>query len=91
MYLSIKEVQTTDDFKLILSFENAEKRIFDAKPLLSFGNFTTLKDLNLFKKVRVNFDTIEWENGLDLDPEYLYKKSKKISEETFAQLKRFAN
>jgi hypothetical protein len=29
----------------------------------------------VFKKVRVSYDTVEWENGLDLDPEYLYEHS----------------
>lgn len=38
MRLSVKEVQATDDFKLILYFENSEKKVFDAKQILSFGN-----------------------------------------------------
>ena len=77
MYAGVIDVQATDDYKLILSFDNSEKRIFDITPFLSFGRFSELKDLALFKKVRVSFDTIEWDNGLDLDPEYLYNKSKK--------------
>ena len=32
--------------------------------------------LDAFKKVRVAYDTVEWENGLDLDPEYLYRESR---------------
>ena len=38
-----------------------------------------MKDIDEFKKVRVAFDTIEWENGLDLDPEFLYEKSVKMN------------
>jgi hypothetical protein len=38
--------------------------------------FKTLKDEKMFKTVKVAFDTIEWANGVDLDPEVLYEKSK---------------
>ena len=75
MYKGIIKVQATDDYRLILSFDNKEKRIFDVKPILSLGRFSELNNLELFKNVRISFDTVEWDNGLDLDPEYLYEKS----------------
>ena len=34
--------------------------------------FQELKDLNKFKKFKIEFDTLSWENGLDLAPEFLY-------------------
>ena len=45
------------------------------KPYLDIGKFKELKDKKLFDTVRVSFDTIEWDNGLDFDPEVLYEKS----------------
>jgi Protein of unknown function (DUF2442) len=75
MYKSITKVIPTDDYKLILSFDKNEQRVFDVTPILNFGRFSELQDLKIFKKVHVSFDTIEWDNGLDLDPEYLYEKS----------------
>ena len=75
MYRSVTVVKATDDFKLILRFDNAEEKTFDASLIMSTGRFAELKDIQQFKKVRVSFDTIEWDNGLDLDPEYLYSKS----------------
>ncbi len=75
-YLGIKEVQPLDDYKLKLKFENDEERIFDLKPYLNLGKFSELQNLELFKKARINFDTVEWPNGIDLDPEFLYKNSK---------------
>ena len=51
------------------------KRGFDLKPYLEIGKFQELKDENLFKSVQVSFDSIEWANKLDLDPELLYEKS----------------
>ncbi len=80
----VVSVEATDDYKLILSYDNLEKRIFDTAPILNFGRFSELKNVHEFKKVRVSFDSIEWANELDLDPEYLYKKSKPIESKTKA-------
>jgi hypothetical protein len=76
MYPSVKEVIPHDDYTLSLVFEDGEKGVLDLKPILDFGVFQRIKDLKEFKRVRVAFDTIEWACGIDLDPEYLYAKSK---------------
>ncbi|GMO58462.1 MAG: hypothetical protein Ta2A_03960 [Treponemataceae bacterium] len=44
MYLSVSKVQPLHDYKLELTFENNETRIFDVKPYLNTGLFTTLQD-----------------------------------------------
>ncbi|WP_353095843.1 DUF2442 domain-containing protein [Tissierella praeacuta] len=76
MYLSIKDVKPLSDYQLLLTFENGEKRIFDMKPYLNKGIFKELKDEKKFRSVRVSFDSIEWSNQADIDPETLYEKSK---------------
>ena len=73
MYFAVKDVKTIDDYKLILTFEDDSVRIFDMKPLLRKGVFKELKDEKLFKTVKVSFDSIEWANGIDVDPETLYE------------------
>ncbi len=75
MYLAIIEVKALDDYFLLLKFENKEEKLFDVKPYLEIGKFQELKDIKLFKSVRISFDSIEWDNQLDLDPEILYLKS----------------
>jgi hypothetical protein len=75
MYQAIKSVKPLNDYKLELKFENGEERIFDMKEYLEIGIFKELKDERLFKSVHVSFDTIEWGNGADLDPEILYQES----------------
>ena len=82
MYLSINKVKPLSDYRLELTFENNEIKIFDVKPYLDTGLFKTLKDDNYFKMVKVSYDTIEWPNGVDLDPEVLYEKGKVKSKET---------
>jgi hypothetical protein len=71
----IKDVLPLPDYLLQLTFDNGEKRQFDMKPYLDLGIFKELKDLNKFKMVRVSFDSIEWENEADMDPEILYAES----------------
>ncbi len=76
MYLSVKEVKPVPDYQLDLTFENGEKRLFDMKPYLETGIFRELRDIELFNTVRVSFDTIEWANEADMDPEFLYREGK---------------
>ncbi len=78
MYRTVKQVEPTDDFCLILEFDHGERRVFDAKPIFAYGRFAELQDKQKFRSVHVSFDTVEWDNGLDLDPEYLYERSEDI-------------
>ncbi len=80
MYLAVIEVTPLDKFKLLLTFENKEKRIFDISPYLKVGKFSELRDPSLFNTVKIKFDSIEWSNSLDLDPELLYQNSVKLDE-----------
>jgi len=76
MYLGIKKVTPLENYKLLLVFENDETKIFDMNDYLELGLFRELKDLKIFNTVSVSFDTIMWENGVDLDPEILYQNSR---------------
>ncbi|NTW69400.1 MAG: DUF2442 domain-containing protein [Chlorobiaceae bacterium] len=75
MYPSVVKVSPLTDYKLLLEFETSEKRIFDMAPYLNTGKFAELRNLSVFHTVTVKFDTIEWSNQLDIDPEFLYEKS----------------
>ncbi len=81
MYLSVKSVKPLEEFKLLLKFENGEERIFDVSPYLNIGKFGELKDQSMFNSVAVSFDTIEWPNHIDIDPEFLYEKSVTLNEQ----------
>jgi Protein of unknown function (DUF2442) len=74
MYPSVKEVCPHEDYTLSIVFENGEKGVLDMKPILNFGVFQRLKEYAIFRQVRVGFDTVEWECGVDLDPEFIYAK-----------------
>jgi len=76
MYLSVTAVRPLADYKLELMFENAEKRVFDVAPYLETGVFAKLKDKAVFARVKISLDSIEWPEGIDLDPEVLYVDSR---------------
>lgn len=80
MYLSVKSVKPLDGYKLQIKFENGEEKIFDLSPYLNVGKFAELKNVSLFNSVVVKFDSIEWANNLDIDPEFLYENSIRIAE-----------
>ena len=56
MYLSIKKVKALSNYKLELTFENKEVKVFDVKPYLETGLFKTLKDEKFFRTVKLTFD-----------------------------------
>ena len=63
------------DYKLAITFEDGRTKEVDLTPYLNGEIFEPLKDVEYFKKVRVNSDmeTICWDNGADLAPEFLYQ------------------
>jgi len=64
---------------LTLVFDNGEQGTLDMKPYWNFGVFQAIRDYDQFKRVRVAFDTIQWDGGLNLDPEFVYAECKTIS------------
>lgn len=61
-------------YEIKLRFNDGEGGIVDLKNDLNQPVFQPLKDLNYFKSFRLNSWTIEWENGADFAPEFLYDK-----------------
>ncbi|MBI5527484.1 MAG: DUF2442 domain-containing protein [Deltaproteobacteria bacterium] len=78
MLIGVKEVQPLSGYKLLLTFENGERRSFDVTPYLETGVFSALKDETIFSSVRVAFDTVERPNGADLCAEVLYGESEPV-------------
>ena len=65
---------------LRVRFANGELRDFDMAPLLTRKCYQPLQSDILFKTVRVDFGVLQWANGLDLDPEWLYEDSVPVQE-----------
>jgi hypothetical protein len=80
VYVGIKEVKPLSGYKLLVTGDNGERRVFDVTPYLDHGVFSELRELSLFNSARVQFDTVEWPNGADLDPEVLWAESVPVEE-----------
>lgn len=76
MFLEITQASYINDFKLLLKFNDGAEMIVDLENELTGSVFTPLKDKNKFEKFSIVFNTIEWENGADFAPEYLYELAK---------------
>jgi hypothetical protein len=73
-----------NDFTLLLTFANQERRLFDVKPYLDKGVFKELQNLSYFKTVKIVSGSVEWLNGQDLSYDTLYLKSKLVSQDVAA-------
>lgn len=76
MFLEVSKAKYIVDYKIELEFNNGEKYVVDLENELNGTIFQALKDKNNFKQFSIKFNTIEWENGADLAPEYLYDLAK---------------
>ena len=68
-------VSVLPDRVLRVRFANGELRDFDMKPLLARKCYRPLENDILFQTAGVAFGTVQWANGLDIDPEWLYADS----------------
>jgi hypothetical protein len=75
--IEIIKAKYIEGYKIKLWFNNGQIRIADLENLLHGEVFEPLKDMEQFRNFIIHFNTIEWENGADLAPEYLYDLSYK--------------
>lgn len=68
----VKAVQATDNYVLIVHFDNNESKRFDVTPFLDKGIFQELRDINYFKQVIVAFGSVEWPHEQDFSYDTLY-------------------
>ena len=73
MFIEVTKAEYLDGYRIMLLFNNGEKRIVDLSQSLNGEVFAPLKDIGFFKRFSIKFNTIEWENGTDFAPEYLYE------------------
>ena len=69
------DVIPLEGYKLLITFSNTEKRVFDVSPYLSDSFFAPLKSLAVFNSVRISPISIEWAGGIDMCPDELYFNS----------------
>ena len=78
-YPLLLSVQSEEKYKLLLEYANKEQRVYDFKKHLEHPFYTSLKNEDLFKKVKVIEGELEWATGQDFCPNTLYEYSKRLN------------
>ncbi len=68
----IAKVDVMPGYKLCVSFDNGEARLFNLKPYLTKGVFKELQKESYLKKVRIITGGVEWPHEQDLSADTLY-------------------
>jgi len=71
----VKNAEYKKDYEISLEFENGNVKIVNLENHLNSGILKDLKNKANFCKFKLNHDTdtIEWENGADFSPDFLYE------------------
>jgi hypothetical protein len=67
-----------ENYILLVTFSDNDKRLFDMKPYLELKPFDQLKNKILFQAVRIGGLSVEWATGQDICPDELYFNSKSL-------------
>ena len=74
--LDVIEVKARPDYRLDVTFENGEERIFDMAPYMEKKPFNRIKKGPIFLRAKVEYGTVVWPGHIDIAPETLYHNSK---------------
>ena len=89
MFLQVTQARYLDSYRIEVVFNNGKKGIADLSEILTGVVFEPLKNVEQFAKFTVDeeLETIVWENGADLAPEYIYFQAFKNEPELQAQFR----
>jgi len=76
----VKNLTPLPNYRLLLSFENGETRIFDVTPYLERGVFQRIKHPDLFGLAKVVAGSVEWPGEIDLSYDTLYLESQPVTQ-----------
>ncbi|MEK6245229.1 MAG: DUF2442 domain-containing protein [Pseudomonadota bacterium] len=74
MMIWITDAQTLPDYRLRVCFSDGSEGEVDLKEFIETDPrpiVNALRDRSTFSAIRVEMDTVVWENGFDLAPEFL--------------------
>ena len=81
MFLHVFEAKYLHNYVIWLRFNDGSEGEIDLQGELDGEVFESLKDLEKFKKFRIDPDieTIVWENGADFAPEFLHENMRVLA------------
>jgi len=70
--IKVVKARYINNYKIEVEFNDGKIKTVDLSNEIYGEVFEPLKDINYFKKFSLNPFTIEWANGADFAPEFLY-------------------
>ena len=91
MFLHVTEARYLNAYCIEVAFNNGKKGIAELVDALKGPVFEPLKNLEVFASFKVDPDleTIVWENGVDLAPEFIYYQTFKNEASLQEQFKKW--
>lgn len=77
--IKVVNVDYIKDYIVDLKYSNGEKKRVDFFPLLKSGKKQELLNKNNFILFGLNHWTLEWYNGVDFAPDFLYQQGVSVS------------
>lgn len=77
--IKVVNVDYIKDYIVDLKYSNGEKKRVDFFPLLKSGKKQELLNKNNFILFGLNYWTLEWYNGVDFAPDFLYQQGVSVS------------
>lgn len=77
--IKVVNVDYIKDYIVDLKYSNGEKKRVDFFPLLKNGKKQELLNKNNFILFGLNHWTLEWYNGVDFAPDFLYQQGVSVS------------
>lgn len=77
--IKVVNVDYIKDYIVDLKYSNGEKKRVDFFPLLKSGKKQVLLNKNNFILFGLNHWTLEWYNGVDFAPDFLYQQGVSVS------------
>jgi hypothetical protein len=80
--IKVIDAKYIEGYKIKFKFNDGKTKTIDLKDQLWGEVFEPLKNLDFFKNFKLNPFTIEWENGADFAPEFLYHFDESMIDQT---------
>jgi hypothetical protein len=71
-----KKVSYKSPYQLIITFNNNEVKVFNLDSYLNYPVYKPLQNESFCAKAMVKYDTVVWDDDIDVDPDRLYLESK---------------
>ena len=73
----VLSVEARPDYRLVITFRNGERRVYDAGYLLKLPMYKNLA--KVFMLARAEYGTVVWPGDMDISPDTLYLNSTELA------------